>query len=160
MLDTDYKPLVSLLGPQALTELHSRIQQFSLRLMRYSYSILHTSSKALLTADTLSPASVSQNIRLWDSDKCFMEDTNIYVDEIMSNLHASSTYLTQLKITAQRGQCLCRGHLNLQERLARPQPTHRASESLLARKSCTPTAMFSVLDSLHKGYQGMTKCTE
>uniref|UniRef100_A0AAQ5Z7N1 ribonuclease H n=1 Tax=Amphiprion ocellaris TaxID=80972 RepID=A0AAQ5Z7N1_AMPOC len=45
-LETDHKPLVSLLGHQALTELPPRIQRFRLRLMRYSYSISHTPGKA------------------------------------------------------------------------------------------------------------------
>lgn len=83
-LETDHKPLVSLLGHQALTELSSRIQRFMLR--RYSYSILHTPGKALFTADTLSRAPVSLNISLKDTDKSLMEDTNIYVDEIMNGI--------------------------------------------------------------------------
>lgn len=65
--------------------------------MRYSYAIFHTPGKALVTADTLSRAPLSRDISLKDYDKSLSEDTNICVDEIVNNLPASSTYLTQLR---------------------------------------------------------------
>ena len=53
-IETDHKPLVSLLGSKNLDELPIRIQRFRMRLMRYSYSISHVPGKHLTTADTLS----------------------------------------------------------------------------------------------------------
>lgn len=96
-METDHKPLVSLLGHQAVTELPPRIQRFRLRLMRYSYTISHTPGKELFTADTLSRSPVSQNSSSKLTDNDLMEDTNIYVDEIINNMPASSTYMAQLR---------------------------------------------------------------
>lgn len=41
-LETDHKPLVCLLGGQAVDSLPPQIQRFRMRLMRYSYTITHT----------------------------------------------------------------------------------------------------------------------
>ena len=51
-IETDYKPLVSLLGQKTLDELPPRIQRFRMRLMRFRYSISHVPGKDLITADT------------------------------------------------------------------------------------------------------------
>lgn len=40
-LETDHKPLVSLLGGQALDTLPPKIQRFRMGLMRYRYTITH-----------------------------------------------------------------------------------------------------------------------
>ena len=55
-IEVDHKSLSSLLGSKNLDELPIRIQQFQMRLMRYSYSISHVPGKQLTTADTLSRA--------------------------------------------------------------------------------------------------------
>lgn len=55
-LETDHKPLVSLLGGQALDSLPPRIQRFRMGLMRYRYTIMHVPEKSLTTADMLSQA--------------------------------------------------------------------------------------------------------
>lgn len=94
-LETDHKPLLSLLGSQALDALPPRIQRFKMGLMRYSYSIVHVPGKDLWVADTLSRAPVKQ-CELHE-EREFWEDTNIYVDAIMGNLPASTTYLGQLR---------------------------------------------------------------
>ncbi|KAL0160136.1 hypothetical protein M9458_043861, partial [Cirrhinus mrigala] len=59
-METDHKPLLSLLGSQALDALPPRIQRFKMQLMRYSYSIVHVPGKSLWVADTLSCTSVKQ----------------------------------------------------------------------------------------------------
>ncbi|KAK5906498.1 hypothetical protein CgunFtcFv8_002359 [Champsocephalus gunnari] len=46
-LDTDHKPLLSLLGSQALDALPPWIQRFRMGLMDYSYSITHVPGKSL-----------------------------------------------------------------------------------------------------------------
>ena len=50
---TDHKPLVPLLGPKNLDELHLRIQRFK---MRFSFTISHVPGRDLTTADVLSRA--------------------------------------------------------------------------------------------------------
>ena len=53
-IETDHKPLVSLLGHKDLNDLPIRIQRFRLRLMQYSYTISHVPGKELVIADFLS----------------------------------------------------------------------------------------------------------
>lgn len=59
-LETDNKPLLSLLLLQALDTLPPHIQRFRMRLMCYSYSIAHVPGKSLWAADTLSRSTVKQ----------------------------------------------------------------------------------------------------
>ncbi|KAK7878780.1 hypothetical protein WMY93_030940 [Mugilogobius chulae] len=94
-LETDHKPLVSLLGGQALDALPPRIQRFRMRLMRYSYTIKHIPGKSLTTADTLSRSPLTNSVTRGDKD--LMEDTNIYVDSVLEGLPTSSKYLADLK---------------------------------------------------------------
>lgn len=93
-METDHKPLVSLLGGQALDSLPPRIQRFRMRLMRYRYTIRHVPGKSLTTADTLSRPPLKSGES--DSDN-LMEETNIYVDTVLANLPASETYLSELR---------------------------------------------------------------
>ena len=60
-IETDHKPLVSLLGQKTLDELPPIIQRFRMMLMRSLYSISHVPGKDLITADTLSRAPVMEN---------------------------------------------------------------------------------------------------
>ena len=105
-LETDHKPLLSLLGSQALDALPPRIQRFRLRLMRYSYSISHVAGKCLWTADTLSWAPVERAET--PAEKELFEDTNIYVDMVMENLSASTSYLAELRDELQRDSVCAR----------------------------------------------------
>ena len=51
-IETDHKPLVSLLGEKNLSQLPLHVQRFKLQMMRFDYKIFHTLRKCL--ADTLS----------------------------------------------------------------------------------------------------------
>jgi transposase InsO family protein len=53
-IETDHKPLISLLGEKDLSKLPLRVQRFKLRLMRYDYSIFHTPGSLMFLADSLS----------------------------------------------------------------------------------------------------------
>ncbi|XP_054871220.1 uncharacterized protein K02A2.6-like [Amphiprion ocellaris] len=174
-LETDHKPLVSLLGHQALTELPPRIQRFRLRLMRYSYSISHTPGKALFTADTLSRAPVSQES---DSQATaeLLADTNIYVDEIIKSLPASSMYITQLKEQLKTDSIcsevmsFCQRGWPDYSRLTGPikviwpyRDNLTVHDGLLLKDTrlvIPATMRDSVLVALHEGHQGMSRCRE
>ena len=175
-METDHKPLVSLLGRQALTELPPRIQRFRLRLMRYSYTISHTPGKDLFTADTLSRSPVNQNASLKPTDRDLMEDTNIYADEVITSMPASSTYMAQLREQLQEDSVCsevmsyCQKKWPDHSKLTGPVKAYwperamlTVHDGLLLRGSrlVIPTAMRnSVLEALHEGHQGMTRCRE
>ena len=59
-IETDHKPLVSLLGRKPIDELPLRIQRFRMRLMKFSYRIFHVPGKNLVIADTLSRSPATQ----------------------------------------------------------------------------------------------------
>ena len=58
-IETDHKPLVPLLSTKNLEELSIRVQRFRLRLMRFSYTIVHVRGKSLYTADALSRSPIN-----------------------------------------------------------------------------------------------------
>ena len=50
-IETDHKPLISLLGKADLANLPLRVQRFKMRLMRYDYEIHHTPGSQMYLAD-------------------------------------------------------------------------------------------------------------
>ncbi len=66
-----------------------------MRLMQYSYSIVHVPGKSLWVADNLSRAPVKQSES--QEDRELWEDTNMYVDSLLENLPASTSYPGQLR---------------------------------------------------------------
>uniref|UniRef100_A0A1A8CXN4 Gypsy retrotransposon integrase-like protein 1 n=1 Tax=Nothobranchius kadleci TaxID=1051664 RepID=A0A1A8CXN4_NOTKA len=174
-LETDHKPLVSLLGQQALTELPPRIQRFRLRLMRYSYTISHIPGKEILTADALSRAPVDHDP---DSKATaeLLEDTNIYVEEIVKCMPATPSYITQLREQLKTDSicsdvmAFCQSSWPEYSHLTGPikaywphRDTLTVHDNLLLKgtRLVIPTAMrHSVLIALHEGHQGMSRCRE
>ena len=72
-LETDHKPLISLLGTaQSLDQLPPRIQRMKMRLMGFSYTIIHVHGKKLYTADTLSRVAVTNANVIEDLPKKLM----------------------------------------------------------------------------------------
>ena len=64
-VETDHKPLVPLLGCKDLSDLPLRIQRFRMQLMRYSYTIFHTSGTQMFLSDPLSrPASPRDAVKV------------------------------------------------------------------------------------------------
>jgi len=55
-IQSDHKPLVSVLGSRELLELPPRTQPYRLRLIRFCFKIVHVPDKALVIADALSRA--------------------------------------------------------------------------------------------------------
>ena len=173
-LETDHKPLLSILGTQALDALPPRIQRFRLRLMRYSYSISHVAGKCLWTADTLSRAPVERAET--PAEKELFEDTNIYVDMVMENLSASTSYLAELRDELQRDSVCAR----VMQLCSEGWPAHGINEPALklywsertlltvqhglllkGQRLVIPSTMRNyVLVKLHEGHQGVVKCRE
>ncbi|XP_030204757.1 uncharacterized protein K02A2.6-like [Gadus morhua] len=171
-LETDHKPLLSLLGAQALDLLPPRIQRFRMRLMRYSYDIVHVPGKSLWTADTLSRSPVQKKMTANDTE--LMESTNIYVDCIVNNLPVSPTFMDTLKAQLEADSVCSR----VMKMCADGWPDHAQQEPLLKHfwpeqatltvqdglllkdtRLVIPAAMRNdVLDRLHEGHQGVVKC--
>ena len=78
-LETDHKPLVSLLSYKHLALLPTRILRFCLRLMRFQFTISHVAGKALHTADTLSraPVEAPPNDNTDKEIECYIQTVSI-----------------------------------------------------------------------------------
>ena len=84
LLETDHKPLVSLMTYKHLDDLPPRVLRFRLRLMRFNYQILHVPGKYLYTADTLSRAPLPTNSneethRQQNEVECFIQSVILHL---------------------------------------------------------------------------------
>ena len=94
-IETDHKPLIALLGNKALDELPPRIQRMRMRLMRFTYNIVHVPGRYMYTADYLSRSPQGQPSR---SDEQLAEDIYLNVCQIMANLPATDRRLEEIRL--------------------------------------------------------------
>ena len=92
-IETDHKPLVSLLGSKNLNEMPSRIQRLRMRLLRFRYTISHVPGKTLVVAGALSRAPIKQSERRGLQE----EEIYLYVDSVLSELPASDKRLGEIR---------------------------------------------------------------
>ena len=168
-LETDHKPLVPLLGHRDVELLPPRLQRFRLRLMRYSYVIQHVPGCELYTADTLSRTPLSST-----ADQSFETETNSFVNSVISCLPASDVRLEQIR-SHQKEDETCRllmsycqdgwpdrnklhGTIN-QYWPFRSELTMVDGLLLRGSRIIIPSSLrLEILDSLHEGHQGISKC--
>ena len=93
-IETDHKPLVSLLCQKLLDELPVRIQRFRLRMMRFSFSISHIPGKELIIADALSwaPAGSAKS-----DDYLLEKEAEAYNVQVMITTAASEEKLEEIR---------------------------------------------------------------
>jgi len=58
-VETDHKPLLSILSEKELAKLPVRVQRFRLRMMSFTYDVVFTMGRKLVLADALSRAPYS-----------------------------------------------------------------------------------------------------
>ena len=98
-LETDHKPLVPLLGTaKSLDELPPRTQRMKMRLMRFTYTIIHIpqlvkSCTCTYTADTLSRAPM---VEVKDEDD-LTDKVHAFVNVVMQGVPATETRLEEIK---------------------------------------------------------------
>ncbi|XP_037501558.1 uncharacterized protein K02A2.6-like [Rhipicephalus sanguineus] len=168
-VQTDHRPLISLLGDRELDGIPARIQRFKLRLMRFDYSIEHVPGKEMWIADALSRAPV-------ETAESMEEEVEAYVQIVTSLLPASSDYLKEIEF-AQADDPVCR---QVKEYCTRGWPgkgkippeivsyfQYRDSltvqQNLLVKdkRLVIPKSLWrKVLGQLHAGHQGVSKCRE
>ena len=100
-METDHKPLVSLLGNKNLDNLPPRVLRFRLRLSRFLYSVEHVPGKSIYTADTLSRSLAPST----ESDGAVSSrDVNCFIDAIITSLPASTDRLQTYKAAQEEDQ--------------------------------------------------------
>ena len=92
-IETDHKPLLALLIAKLLDELTPRIQRFCMRLMRFSYDIVYTAGKDLMTANTFSRAPESAPA---DREHLMEDKTNTFVCAVIASIPASDARLEEI----------------------------------------------------------------
>ena len=173
-VETDHKPLVSLLGQKTLDQLPPRIQRFRMRLMRFNYRIAHVAGKDLITADTLSRAPIVEHRQ--PQDVSFEQDCQAYVNAVLKTLSITEKRLLELKqaqvddATCQRIQTYCQQGWPDRARLRPDEKVYlqvaaelTVQQGLLLKGSrlVIPLAMRpSILEKIIEGHQGITKCRE
>ena len=170
-IETDHKPLVPLLSSKNLEELPIRIQCFCLRLMRFSYTIVHVPGKSLCTADALSRSPVSTTC---SDDSKFQQEVDAYVNLLINTLPATKGRLIEIQSqqdedpVCQKLKQYCQEQWPDKSSLKRPYKPYTAVASelcvandLLLRGSrlvIPPSLWPDILNKIHTGHQGITKC--
>lgn len=92
-IEADHKPLVELLGSKNLDKLQPRIQRLHMRLMKFTYTILHVPGKNIATADVLSRAPGEVEGDKWQND----EESNLYINSLVTSLPATEKSLHEIQ---------------------------------------------------------------
>ena len=174
ILETDHKPLLALLGSKAIGDLPPRIQRIRMRMMQYSYVVQYTSGKDLYTADCLSRAPVASADQ---SEEEFVYQIQVYADQAKANIPASDIRLAQIS-EAQNQDEECR---QLQVYIAQGWPDNKLDLPIDIQKywayhpyitNLDNIVMYNdrllipkllrqeMLQKLHEGHQGITKCRQ
>ena len=93
-LETDHKPLISLLGGKAISDLPPRVQRFRMQLMRFDYDIVHIPGKELHTPDALSRTPMRENS---GEDITLEDETQCYVNSIIDAIPATDARLDEIR---------------------------------------------------------------
>ena len=168
---TDHKPLVPLFSSKRLDELPLRIQRFRMRMMRFDFNIAHIPGKDLVTADALSRAPVSTPT---ENDQQKNDETQAYIDAVYSSLPATEKRIEEIKEQQQEDEvcrqliAYCKHGWPAKEELPGPVNPYypfayelTVANGLLMRGSriVVPMGMrLEILDKLHEGHLGITKC--
>ena len=171
-LETDHKPLVALFGSKTLDAIPPRIQRMRMRMMRYSYDIHHVAGKDMHTADTLSRAPMHSTISL--EDKELENDVSCHISEVLRALPIRDTRIEKVRLH-QLEDPTCRllmtyieegwpskDHLSGTIGLYWTHRMHLTLEEntiLYNNRLLIPGSLrHYILDQLHIGHQGITKC--
>lgn len=173
-IQTDHKPLVPLFSTKNLEELPLRVQRFRLRMMRFRFSISHIPGKDLITADMLSRAPTGDHS---SADDLLQEEVAAFVNGVIENLPATEMQLKRI-MQYQKEDSTCQ---QLTEYCSAGWPQQKKAVPLLLRPFYSASAEIAVengllmrgnriiipkqlqremLDKVHEGHQGITKCRE
>lgn len=171
LIETDHKPLLALMKTKHLDELTPRIQRFRMRMMRFSYNIVHVPGKNLVTADALSRAPVGKPGK---EDHEMEEECEMHVRSILEGFPTSDKKLKEIR-EQQDADEICRtikeycrsswpaaakvDHVMKPYYASRDELTVEQGLLLYQCRLVIPTALRQdILKRLHEGHQGIVKC--
>ena len=170
-VETDHKPLLSLLSSKDLSPMLKRILQFRMRIMRFSPKIEYVQRKYQVTTDALSRATTgSQDV----DEVMFVEDVEDFTKETLKFIPASMQKLKEISEAQDADKdCadvkqLCRdglpAYLHDSPSL---QPYFEKRAHLTLHKGLLiyddrivipKTMRLKMLNKIHQGHLGITKC--
>ena len=172
-VQTDHKPQVPLFTSKPLDELPIRVQRFRRRMMRFDFSVSHVPGKSLLVADALSRAPCSEAEA---SDILLQQETAAYVKSVIQSLPATDRQLERIQRhqeedeeCRQVAEYSCSGWPSRQALPGALRMYHwvateiSVQDGLLMRGSriVIPASLrLEMLDRIHTGHLGITKCWE
>ncbi|UYV66521.1 K02A2.6-like [Cordylochernes scorpioides] len=152
-LETDHKPLVPIFTSKNIDDLTPRIQRLRLRMMRYSYKILHEPEKNLIVADAL-PKSPWIKVGTQELE----EELCAYVQQVISFMPISDVRLKEIKERQNKDQegWPERTNVSMSESQYWPVKDYFSVENdtlsrRISGKGCTKESM---------GHLGIVKCRE
>ena len=92
-LETDHKPLVSLLNTKLIKDLSPRIQRTRMKMLKFNFTATYVSGKELIDADALSRAPCSSPS---ETDMVIESEITAHVNGIMSKLTASNQMMDRI----------------------------------------------------------------
>lgn len=172
-LETDHKPLVPLLTSKNLSDLPPRILRFRLRMMRFSADVIHVPGKYQSTADAFSRAPSSTACSRQEEFE--MQELESSVSAVVSSLDTTPTRLEEIRVRQKEDSVINRvrdfcvhgwpadnpDSLGLQQFWDNRQHFSVVDDLLLYDdRLVIPQSMREfVLNRLHAGHLGITKCT-
>ena len=173
VVETDHKPLVSVLGSKELAKLPLRVQRFRLRLMAYSYKIMYTPGEKLVLADALSRAPVCDGSS--EPTESGSDDSNVAValaEEVSISQHRLARIRAAL-LEEEQGALLLK---YITEGWPLFKQLHDSMRGFYTFKECLTVVddvvyylnrvyipaieRDRVLENIHAGHQGEVKCIE
>ncbi|GBM06003.1 hypothetical protein AVEN_49393-1 [Araneus ventricosus] len=92
-IETDHKPLIPIFSKKNSDDLSPRLQRIKLRMMKFSYTIVHIPGKELFATDAL-----SRNLQKVPCKREELEaEINAFIQMITNSLPASSRRLDELR---------------------------------------------------------------
>ena len=167
VVQTDHRPLVSLLNTKNLDQLSPRIQRFRMRLTWFGYEVVYVPRSNLATADALSRASI-----LWTDSVRLESFVESFVHQVISSRPATSHRLNEIRQAIEHDEVSQAIIKFCQNGWPRKVSDHLKAyfsvcdeitfaEGLLLRgyRLIIPvTLQNDVITRIHSGHQGIVKC--
>lgn len=173
ILETDHKPLIPLINTRDLSETPLRCQRMLMRLARFNIQAQFVQGKDMFVADTLSRKPITE----CNTTNSIQTEVIEHVNFVTSSWPASDVYLSKIKQATGEDECLSivmdytlHGWPDYKENVklgARHLYHIRAElsvcDGLLLRGNrivIPPSLQKDVLERIHHGHLGITKCRE
>ena len=174
LVETDHKPLIPLFGKN-LSNCPLRVQRLMIRLQKYDFEISFMPGKFLHTADALSRSDGVMNIASVTAEAELTEETNHYVDAVVTSLPVSQTCLEQIRheckhdeqmiqvinytlagwpVTRRQCTVVARPFFNVKDELS----VYKGIVFKGSQIVIPYTLQKDMLSKIHEGHLGETKC--